>query len=295
MNIRIELYKIFNVVAQTKNFSKAAQVLFMTQSAVSQAIKQLETSIDLTLFDRTSKGVQLTEAGNILYKYTSSAMDLLETGLSKVESLKILEDGELKIGASDTISSHFLLPRLEMFHKLYPNVKIKIINRVTNEAVDLLKSGQIDIGFGNLPISDDSLEIIECMAVHDTFVAGNFYEKYKKKVFSQEEIAKLPLILLENKSNSRKYVNKIFLEAGQVLKPSIELGAHDLLLQLAKINLGISCVVKEFSEDYLKSGFVFELKQKSPIPERAIGYFYSKNLHMTPTMKEFISFLNESK
>ncbi len=294
MNFRIEQYRIFNVVAKSQSFSKAAENLYMTQSAVSQAIKQLETSIDMTLFKRTSKGVELTEAGNILYKYTSSAMELLETGLLKVESLKTLDEGELKIGASDTISSYFLLPRLEMFHKLYPNIKIKIINRVTSETIDLLKSGQIDIAFGNLPIEDEAIEVIKCMTVHDTFVAGNDYKKYKNKAFSHEDISKLPLILLEKKSNSRKYVDKFFLESGLVLRPSIELGAHELLLQLAKINLGISCVVREFSEEYLKNDFVFELKQKNPIPERAIGYCYSKNLHLTPTMKEFMSFLNSN-
>ena len=294
MNFRIEQYRIFNVVAKSESFSKAAENLYMTQSAVSQAIKQLETSIDMILFKRTSKGVELTEAGNILYKYTSSAMELLETGLLKVEALKALDEGELKIGASDTISTHFLLPRLEMFHKLYPNIKIKIINRVTSETIELLKSGKIDIAFGNLPIEDDTLEVVKCMTVHDTFVAGNDFKEYKRKTFSHEDISKLPLILLENKSNSRKYVDKVFLESGLVLTPSIELGAHELLLQLAKINLGVSCVVREFSEEYLKNNFVFELKQKNSIPERAIGYCYSKNLHLTPTMKEFMSFLDSN-
>ena len=294
MNLRLEQYRIFNAVVESGTFSKASESLFMTQSAVSQAIKQLENSIDMTLFKRTSKGAELTEAGNILYKYTASAMELLETGLLRLESLKTLDDGELKIGASDTISTHFLLPRLEMFHKLYPNIKIKIINRVTSETIGLLKSGKIDIAFGNLPIEDESLEIIECMTVHDTFVAGNDYKEYKEKVFSYEDIAKLPLILLENKSNSRKYVDKIFLESGHALTPSIELGAHELLLQLAKINLGVSCVVREFSEDYLKNNFVFELKQKNPIPPRAIGYCYSKSLHLTPTMKEFMTFLDSN-
>ena len=292
---RIEQYRIFNVVANSQSFSKAGEVLFMTQSAVSQSIKQLENSIDMILFKRTSKGVELTEAGNVLYKYTSSAMELLETGLLKVEALKTLEDGELKIGASDSISTHFLSSHLEMFHKLYPNIKIKIINRVTSETIELLKNGKIDIAFGNLPIEDDTLEIIECMTVQDTFVAGNDFKYLKSKIFSREEIANLPLILLENKSNSRNYINKVFLESGQVLSPSIELGAHDLLLQLAKINLGVSCVVKEFSKEYLKNNSVFELKQKNPVPKRSIGYCYSKNLPLTPTMKEFMTFLNSNK
>ena len=295
MIFRIEQYRIFNVVAKSQSFSKAAETLFMTQSAVSQSIKQLESSIDMVLFQRTAKGVRLTEAGNILYKYTSSAMELLETGLLKLDALKTLDDGELKIGASDSISTHFLLPHLEMFHKIYPNIKIKIINRVTSETIELLKNGKIDIAFGNLPIQDDDLEVIECMSVQDTFVAGNDFSNLKDKIFSREEISNLPLILLENKANSRKYVDKVFLESGQVLTPSIELGAHDLLLQLAKINLGVSCVVKEFSQNYIKNKFVFELKQKNPIPKRAIGYCYSKNLPITPTMKEFMKFLDSNK
>ena len=93
MNLRLEQYRIFNVVANTCSFSKAANELYMTQSAVSQAIKQLETSINMILFKRTSKGVELTEAGNILLKYTSSAMELLETGLHRIEALKSLDEG----------------------------------------------------------------------------------------------------------------------------------------------------------------------------------------------------------
>lgn len=290
MNFRTELYKIFNVVATAKSFSKAADELYMTQSAISQSIKQLESSIDIILFQRTAKGVELTEAGELLYKYTSSAMELLDTGLHKLESLKTLEMGELKIGAADTITSHYLLSHLEMFHKLYPNIKIQIINRVTHETIELLKKGQIDLAFGNLPIEDDALEIKKCMTVHDTFIAGNDYKEYQDKIFSRAEIAKLPLILLENKSNSRQYVNKNFLDSGLTINPLFELGAHELLLQLAKINLGVSCVIKEFSEEYIKNGDVFELKQQDPLPERSIGFYYSKTLSLTPAMKEFMKF-----
>lgn len=142
--------------------------------------------------------------------------------------------------------------------------------------------------FGNLPIEDQELKIVECMKIHDIFVAGSNYLKYKENIFSLEDISKFPLILLEKKSNSRKYIDNIFLKDGFVLNPSIELGAHELLLQLAKINLGISCTVKEFSNKYLENGDVFELKLEKTIPERAIGYFYSKTLTLTPALKNFL-------
>lgn len=291
MNFHIEHYRIFNIVAEAKSFSKAAEKLYMTQSAVSQAIKQLENSINTILFIRTPKGIELTQAGSILYKYTSSAMEILETGVLRLEAFKSLDEGELKIGASDTIASHFLLSRLELFHKIYPQIRVKIINRVTSETIQLLKAGKIDLAFGNLPIKDEKLEIIECMAVHDTFVAGSNYRKDRDKIFSREDIARLPLILLESKSNSRKYVDYVFLESGQILSAAIELGTHELLLQLAKINLGVSCVIKEFSEEYLNDDSVFELKQENPVPPRAIGYCYPKNLPLTPALQKFIEFI----
>ena len=292
MNFKIELYKIFNTVANAQSISKAANELFMTQSAVSQAIKQLENSIDMVLFTRTAKGVELTEAGNTLYRYTSSAMELLDNGLHKLESLKNLDYGELKIAAGDTISIEYLSPRLEKFHKMYPNIKIQIINRVTSESIDLLKRGKVDIAFGNLPFEDDTIEIKKCMTVHDTFVAGSSFFSQKEKVFSRGDISKLQLIMLEKKSNSRKYVENIFLESGHKLNICIELGAHEVLLHLAKINLGVSCVIKEFSENYLNDNSLFELKQKNPLPSRSIGFCYSKNLILTPAMKAFMKFLD---
>lgn len=292
MYFRTELYKIFTIVAKCKSISKAAEELYMTQSAVSQSIKQLENTLGITLFFRTAKGVDLTDAGNILYRYTASAMELLDTGLTKMEALKTLDDGELKIGASDTITSNFLSPRLEQFHKIYPNIKIQIINRVSLDAVNLLKNGKIDIAFCNFPIQDETLEMVECMKVHDTFVAGNEYKELKDKIFTREELSKLPLIMLESASNSRKFVDNAFLESGLILTPSFEIGAHEVLLQLAQINLGVSCVIKEFSTSYLDNHSLFELKQENSIPERAMGYCYSKNLPFSPAMKKFIKFLD---
>ncbi|MEG0457062.1 MAG: LysR family transcriptional regulator, partial [Oscillospiraceae bacterium] len=125
----LELYKVFKTVADTKSFSAAAKKLYITQPAISQGIKQLENDANTTLFIRNSKGVTLTAEGEMLYGYVSSAFDLLSTGEERLIKMKKLLDGELKIGAGDTISEHFILPILEKFHNLYPNIKIQLINR----------------------------------------------------------------------------------------------------------------------------------------------------------------------
>ena len=289
----LEHYKIFNAAAECRNLSRAAEKLYMTQSAVSQAIRQLELSLSVTLFTRSRKGVELTEEGRLLYDYTSQAIELLNTAEKRIESRKELSEGELRIGASDTISSHFLLDKLERFHSLYPKINLQVVNRVTNDTISLLKNGSLDIAFGNLPINDEQLEVRKCLDVHDVFVCGSEFVANMKESYSSKELSDLPLILLEKKSNSRNYVDRIFSKSGLTLKPVFELGAHELLLQFAQINLGISCVIREFSQKYLDDRLVFELPAEEPLPERAIGCYYPKNIMLSPAAKKFLELINK--
>lgn len=288
MPVKLDLYKIFCEVARCGSFSKAAKSLYMTQPAVSQAISQLEMELDIRLFIRTPRGVVLTNEGGILFEYANSAINLINVGEKKIIESKNLMAGELRIGVGDTISRYFLLPFLEKFHSLYPNIKLKIINRTTLELCILLKSGEVDIAICNLPIKDSTLKIRKLMDIHDIFVCG---EKYKDKIsvpLSFSEIAELPLILLETKSNSRRYVEKYILSKGVKIEPEIELGSHDLLLEFARINLGISCVVKEFSKDYLENEILYEIELAEKIPKRSIGVCFLKSVSLSPAATKFV-------
>ncbi|MDU3549540.1 MAG: LysR family transcriptional regulator, partial [Clostridium sp.] len=269
MVTKLDLYKVFCQVGKSKSFSKASKELYMTQPAVSQAIMQLEGELDIRLFNRTSKGVTLTNEGSLLYEYVNSAINLINVGEKKILEFKDLTIGELKIGVGDTISKYFLLPYLEEFHNRYPNLKFKIINGTTLELCALIKSGEIDIAICNLPIDDPSLEFITCGEVRDIFVCGEKYKDLTKKKISLEEMVKYPLIFLEPNSNSRKYVENFMLSNGIKISPEFELGSFDLLLEFAKINLGIACVVKEFSKDYLEQGLLYEVKVLEEIPSRS--------------------------
>lgn len=288
MDAKLEQYRIFNAVAEAGSFSGAAEKLFVTQSAVSQSVKQLEQTLGVTLLLRTSKGISLTQEGAVLYEYTSAALEMLNTGSRRLTLFNELKEGELRIAAGDTVSSYYLLPRLEAFHRAYPDIKIQVVNRVTREAVEMVKRGTIDLAFGNLPIEEEGLVITPCLEVHDVFVAGKGFEHLKGKALSRAEIAALPLILLERKSNSRVFVDNEFLKSGSPLAANIELGAHELLLQFAQIGLGVSCVTKEFAGKYLQSGEVFELEMRKPLPGRAVGFCYPPKPGLTPAAVKFI-------
>jgi DNA-binding transcriptional LysR family regulator len=218
-------------------------------------------------------------------------MSLINAGENKLSEIKNLLRGELRIGVGDTTSRYFLLPYLEKFHKRYSNIKLRIFNGTTIELCTMLKSGEIDIAICNLPIEDTAMEIIKCMKVHDIFVCGDIYINEISKALSLKEIAEYPLILLETKSNSRNYVESYMLSKGVGIKPEIELGSHDLLLEFAKINLGISCVIKEFSQDYLKSGVLHEIKLIEEIPSRSIGVCFLKSIALSPTTSKFVDTL----
>ena len=291
MNQNLSSYRIFYTVANTGNISKAAKELYMTQPAVSQAIMQLEGELDIRLFNRTPKGVSLTNEGNILFEYINSAINLINVGEEKILEFKDLTVGELKIGVGDTISKYFLLPYLEDFHNRYPNLKFKIINGMTLELCNLIKSGEIDIAICNLPIDDPSLEIRPCKEVRDIFVCGEKYKELSKEKVSLEEIVKYPLIFLEPNSNSRRYVEKFMISKGINISPEFELGSFDLLLEFARINLGIACVVKEFSKSYLEQGLLYEVNVLEEIPNRSIGVCYLKSVPLSLASTKFVEVL----
>ncbi|MHA6259052.1 LysR family transcriptional regulator [Sporosarcina sp. CAU 1771] len=292
---KLDLYKIFCQVGKSVSFSEAAKVLYMTQPAVSQAIMQLEKELDTRLFNRTSKGVSLTHEGTLLFEYANSAIQILHAGEEKMLELKNLTSGELKIGVGDTISRHYLLPYLEAFHNGYPNISFKIVNGTTTELCTSLKAGDVDIVICNFPLEDPSLELLPCMDVHDVFVCGEKYKRRLSKPISLEELVQMRLIFLESKSNSRKYVEEYILSKGIKISPEFELGSHDLLLEFAKINLGIACVTKEFSQEYLQKGIVHQVQLIDEIPKRSIGVCYLKNVPLSRAATRFVDIIRSNQ
>lgn len=288
---KLDLYKVFWQVAKSNSFSKASKKLYMTQPAVSQSIMQLESELEIRLFHRNSKGVSLTREGKELFEYVNSAINLIDLGEEKLLRFKNLEVGELKIGVGDTISRYFLLPYLEKFHNLYNNIKFKIINGTTLELCSKLKAGEIDIAICNFPIYEDSFVIKPIMKINDIFVCGSLYKNKIKGKQSFEEIAKHPLILLEKESNSRRYVEKFLNSKGVDIYPEFELGSHDLLLEFAKINLGIACVTEEFTKEYINRGILHKVKTIEDIPHRDIGVCYLKSVPLSQAINKFLEII----
>lgn len=297
IDVSLDLYRIFCMVVKLGNMSAAAKELYISQPAVSMAIKQLEDRMGNVLLVRTAKGVYPTTEGKVLYTYLEQALCWIQAAEEKYFQLVNMEMGELKIGASDTVIANFLLPYLEEYHRLYPDINIKVTNKTTYESLRLLKNGSVDICFVNLPIvPEDDLEIVPCMEIQDVLVGGERYRQLAQIGLHIRELPQYPLLLLEDLSNSRRYLNRYAEENGVVLNPILELGSSDLLVSFAKINLGLTYVIKEFVQPELQLGKLYEIPLEPPIPKRSIGMVRLKNVSFSHAMKGFldlISFENE--
>lgn len=294
MLTKLENYRVFCKVAQHKSFSGAAQELFLSQPAVSQSVRQLEEQLGMQLFVRSSKKVELTPQGSILYEYASSALGLLESAEQQLSGLQTLGAGQLRLGAGDITARHLLLPALERFHQLYPKVHLSIFNRTSASSLELLHAGRIDAAFVNLPIEDDRITVHWESPVQDIFVAGQKFAELKDKPLTARQLARLPLIMLEHKANSRVYVQRFFLRQGVELQPEIELASYELMGELARINLGVSCMVRQFCRQELQSGKLFELSLTEPVPPRNIGMVSLKGVSLPPSVARFVELMNET-
>ena len=279
MNIDFELYRIFYVVANNGNITKASEELNISQPAISKSIKKLEEQLGGQLFVRTKRGVILTEEGKEFYNYIKQAIEYINNAENKFTDLINLETGCIKIGISTTLTKEFLLPYLEKFHTLYPKIDIKIITSLTSDLITKLKSGLIDIVILNLNDKNygNDIDIIKCMKINDCFVVNSKYKNLINKEVSLKEINNYPLILQSKGSNTREFLDNIAKEKEIIFNPNIELASYSLVVEFAKIGLGIGYVTKEYIKDELNNKKLFELKTKEKIPSRYIGIALSKN------------------
>ena len=291
MDINYELYKVFYHVANTLSFSEASKQLFISQSAVSQSIKVLEKKLNQTLFIRSTKRVQLTPEGEILLKHIEPAINLIQKGENQLLEANTLNGGQLRIGASDTICRYFLIPYLQQFHIQYPNVHIKVTNQTSIECAHLLESGQVDFIVTNYPNSglSNSQTIRTIREFTDVFVANRQHFPLEDKVFTLKELQDYPILMLTRKSTTSEFLHKMFQRSRLDLVPEIELSSNDLLIDLARIGLGIAFVPDFCIPEHDKDLFILKLNEQ--LPPRQLVVAYNENLPVSQAAKQFIGVL----
>lgn len=291
MNINLELYKVFYYVAKNESISRAANELSISQPAISKAIKTLEEQINTNLFIRKRDGVELTEAGETIYKKVKDAIDLITSAENDLEVLTNMESGIINIGASKTILHEFLMPYIKSFHEKYPKISIRIFTDKTADLVRKAKMGLIDVIFTNLPYNlSQEFEIFKLMDLHDCLVANDSFSEYKNKKLQKKDLEKLPLLILTKGATTRIRFDDFCFENDIKINPTMEFGSNTLIKEFTEAGFGIGLLTEEHVKDELKSGKLFKLNIDLPLKEKYLGMVYNTE-NKSLVSKNFIKYI----
>ena len=292
MDINYELYKVFYNVAKCLSFSEAAEALFISQSAVSQSIKSLEKRLNQKLFIRSTKRVALTKEGELLLKHIEPAINLITRGENQL-CADPKAGVQLRIGSTDTICRYFLVSYLNNFHKKYPSIHIKVSNGTSIQCAKMLERNEVDVIVTNSPNSalNDLMNIISVKEFHDVFIV-------KKGAFSEydppttlQQLQKFPILMLEKRATTSMYLHNLFLENSLDLVPAIEIASNDLLIDLARIGLGIAFVPDFCIKDMADLTIIDTVQE---IPMRKLVAAYNLDIPLSDGARYFIDSLTQA-
>ena len=295
-NINYELYKVFYYVAKTKNITKASEILLISQPAITQTIKKLESELDATLFYRTSRGMELTNLGEELFQNIKNSIECLNNCKRLLNEFDLKEIKTIRIGGGTTLLKHNALMGFKVFKEKYPNIKIEIIRGITSELLNKLHDNILDLVLFNVPVQmDENLDYRIIETTQDIFVANsNFYDNLKGKKISIKELTNLPLVLQSDVSSSRKFLNSICKKNKILLNNSYELESYDLVLAFVKAGLGIGFINKNHILKEIGTGELFELNIDYQIRTRQIGIAFNKKNANSKYIIEFINAINKN-
>ncbi len=282
-------YHVFYITARCGNISRASQELYISQPAVSKSIRRLEEDLGVTLFKRNSRGVTLTEEGELLYQHVQEAFQALDTGEQLLNRRRKLGVSHLRIGASTIMCKYVLLPYLQNFVCLYPHIRITISCQSTYQTLNLLQDQKVDIGFVGRPDKLKGLDFFPLRQIQDTFVATQTYlDNLSLRETDRNLYHTATFMMLDEENLSRQFVNTYFQTHGIELKNILEVSSIDLLIEFAKIGLGAACVVREFVLPELEKGELIELPLDLHFPSRQIGFALAGETRNLFPVREFL-------
>ena len=294
MDQNLSQYRIFYAVAKAGNISRAAKELYISQPAISKSISKLEDSLNTVLFTRNSRGVQLTDEGQVLFEHTRDAFEELAKGEQELKRIREFNMGHIRIGVSNTLCRFIMVKYLKGFIEQYPHIKITIESQPTTQTLSMLEQQRIDIGLVVEQKSAKSMNFIPVMDIEDIFVATPSYlENLRLREGADTDVFQSGNLMLLDKNNITRHYIDDYMSVNEIVANNLlEVTTMDLLIEFARIGLGIGCVIKEFVKEDLDSGRLAQLKLDTPIHKRTVGFLWQSS-RTSKALDTFIRFCKE--
>lgn len=274
MQISLDSYRVFYYVAQYRSFTKAAEMLYSNQPNVTRTIKNLEQSLGCTLFHRTSRNVRLTPEGEELFAHIAPAMQQIRNGEETVLMHSTMQLGTVSIGVSEIALHQILLPILEQFRREYPNIRLRILNSNSHQAMTALKDNLVDLAVLTLPVDQsEQFDRTDLAHFYEVPVCSAQFTAALQAPASLQELTSYPIISLCPGSSTHRFYSKWFQSHGLSFAPDIEAATSDQILSMIQANLGIGFVPESAAK---KAESVHILSLETPTPKRTISLLKRK-------------------
>jgi len=292
--MQIESLKVFCDLAETESFTKAAQINSVTQSAVSQQISSLERIFKSLLIERSKKRFRLTREGQVLYDYSKQIIQTYESLHSKLQELKDIISGTIRVATIYSIGLHDLPPYIKKFMKNYPTVNIHVEYRRANQVYEDVYSNVVDLGLVAYPIKDSKLEIIPLRKEPLVLICHPQHPFAKQKAIKLKHLVDQKVIGFEPDIPTRKALDKILREYGVDVKHVMEFDNVETVKRAVEIDAGISIVPLGTVTQEIAKQTLAAVEIEDGEFFRPLAAIYKKNKVLSPAMKQFLSILKES-
>lgn len=292
MNLSFELYRTFCIVVECKSISKAAEELFVSQSAVTQSVQKLEKILGEKLFFRNKGGIELTDLGKNLYEHINESIKILENAEEIFTNYSTLNKGVLRVGGGNTLISTLLLNPICNFSKKYPNVKISIHNGFTDTLIERLSKGELDVVTVNLPYKGKNFSNVEILPLKDSsyclFASKAYLSEHKIK--SVQDIQNCKLILPSKVSSRYKIFEAGLKEYNLNVEASFEVASSVVVKKLVLNNMGIGFCESESIKDIKDN---IKIIKEIKFNESSQGIVVLNKNSQSKATKEFLKMLKK--
>ncbi|MGF0040426.1 LysR substrate-binding domain-containing protein [Peptoniphilaceae bacterium SGI.131] len=291
----LEKLESFIMLARVKNFTEAADNLYISQPALSKRIRSLEAELRVPLFNRIGKKTFLTSEGEYFYKYAKNTVASYNLLLEHISQLRNLEKGTLKFGATNFIGV-YLMPQIILeFTKKYPNIDIQMTINSSKNIISLLENNELEFIFISDYILDENNQFVSRKLTSDRLklIVSKDNPLANKTLCSIEEIEGQKYITKGGKSSQTKFLSKIFDKAGYELSNKLIINNQEAIKEAVCQNIGFGIMSEKAVEKELRDGSIKTLEIEGFDLSRDIEYVYIKDLFLTPAAKEFIRIANE--
>jgi DNA-binding transcriptional LysR family regulator len=292
--MQIESLKVFCDLAETESFTKAAQINSVTQSAVSQQISSLERIFKSLLIERSKKRFRLTREGQVLYDYSKQIIQTYESLHSKLQELKDIISGTIRVATIYSIGLHDLPPYIKRFLKSYPTVNVHVEYRRSNQVYEDVLGNIVDIGLVAYPVKDSKLEIIPLRKEPLVLICHPQHPFAKQKSIKLKMLAGQKVVGFEPDIPTRKALDKILKEYGVEVKHVMEFDNVETVKRAVEIDAGISIVPLGTVTQEINKQTLAVLEIADGEFYRPLAAIYKKNKVLSPAMKQFLAVLKES-